>query len=115
MNIRFSPTQKKIVENTEDAMAVIATAGSGKTRVLTGRIAYLLQNVSGYFRILAITFTNKAADEMKNRLSSIPNIVERVFIGTIHSFCLNILREKGNIIGFNEMPHLFEKEMDRLE
>lgn len=115
MNIQFSPTQKKIVENPEGAMAVIAAAGSGKTRVLTGRIAYLLQNVPGSYRILALTFTNKAAEEMKSRLSSIPNIDERVFIGTIHSFCLNILREKGNIIGFQEMPHFFEKETDRLE
>ncbi|MFH0905026.1 MAG: ATP-dependent helicase [Methanobacteriota archaeon] len=115
MNIQFSPTQKTIVQNTEGAMAVIAAAGSGKTRVLTGRIAYLLQNVPGSYRILALTFTNKAADEMKSRLSSITNIDERVFIGTIHSFCLNILREKGNIIGFHEMPHIFEKETDRLE
>jgi len=114
-NINFSATQKKIVENTEGAMAVIAAAGSGKTRVLTGRIAYLLQNIPGSYRILALTFTNKAAEEMKSRLSSIPNVNERVFIGTIHSFCLNILREKGHIIGFAEMPHIFEKETDRIE
>jgi len=115
MNIRFSPTQEKIVKNTEGAMAVIAAAGSGKTRVLTGRIDYLLKNVPGSYKILALTFTNKAADEMRARLSSIPNIVERVFIGTIHSFCLDIIREKGYIIGLTEMPHIFEKETDRIE
>ena len=90
-------------------MAVIAAAGSGKTRVLTGRIAHLLQNIPGSYRVLALTFTNKAADEMRNRLSVIPNISERVFIGTIHSFCLNILREKGYIIGLTELPHIFER------
>lgn len=113
--IQFSPSQLKIVKNVEGAMSVIASAGSGKTRVLTGRIKYLLENVPGSYKILALTFTNKAADEMKERLSSIQNIDERVFIGTIHSFCLNILREKGHIIGYHEMPHIFEKESDRIE
>jgi len=113
--IKFSPTQKKVVESIEGAMSVIASAGSGKTRVLTGRIAYLLQNIPGSYRILALTFTNKAAEEMKSRLSSIPTNNERVFIGTIHSFCLNILREKRHIIGLTEMPHIFEKETDRIE
>ncbi len=113
--IQYSTAQNKIVEMTEGAMAVIASAGSGKTRVLTGRISYLLQNIPGSYRVLALTFTNKAAEEMKSRLSDIPNIDDRVFIGTIHSFCLNLIREKGNVIGFNEMPHIFNKESDRLE
>jgi DNA helicase-2/ATP-dependent DNA helicase PcrA len=113
--IKFSPTQKKVVESIEGSMAVIAAAGSGKTRVLTGRIAYLLQNIPGSYRIMALTFTNKAAEEMKSRLSSISSINERVYIGTIHSFCLNILREKRHIIGLTEMPHIFEKETDRIE
>lgn len=115
MNIKYSTTQRIIVESVGGAMAVIAAAGSGKTRVLTGRIAYLLQNIPGSYRIMALTFTNKAAEEMKSRLSSIPTINERVFIGTIHSFCLNILREKRHIIGLTEMPHIFEKETDRIE
>ncbi len=113
--IQYSPSQNKIVEMTEGAMAVVASAGSGKTRVLTGRISYLLQNIPGSYRVLALTFTNKAAEEMKSRLSDIPNMDDRVFIGTIHSFCLNLIREKGNVIGFNEMPHIFNKESDRLE
>ena len=113
--IKYSKKQREIVEATEGAMAVIASAGSGKTRVLTGRIRYLLENVPGSFKILAITFTNKAADEMKERLSSAPNIDSRTFISTIHSFCLNVIREKGHIIGYDEMPHIFEKESDRLE
>lgn len=113
--IQYSQTQRKIVETTEGPMAVIASAGSGKTRVLTGRIAHILETVPGSYRILAFTFTNKAADEMKERLSSISNVEDRVFIGTIHSFCLNILREKGYVIGYQAMPHIFEKESDRLE
>jgi len=113
--IQFSPSQKMIVEKTQGAMSVIASAGSGKTRVLTGRVRYLLENIPGSYKILALTFTNKAAEEMKDRLGSVSNINERVFIGTIHSFCLSIIREKGNLIGFNEMPHIFEKENDRLE
>ncbi len=114
-DIHFSALQKRIVEKTKGSMSVIAAAGSGKTRVLTGRVRHLLENVPGSYRILSLTFTNKAADEMKDRLSSIPNISDRAFIGTIHSFCLNILREKGNVIGYGEMPHIFEKESDRLE
>lgn len=115
INIQYSTKQREVVESTEGAMAVVAAAGSGKTRILTGRIAHLIENVSGSYRILALTFTNKAADEMKTRLSIIPNINERVFIGTIHSFCINILREKGHVIGFAELPHIFEREQDRLD
>lgn len=114
-NVEFSTSQRKIVEQTKGAMAVIASAGTGKTRVLTGRVRQLIEKVPGAFKILSLTYTNKAAEEMKNRLSSIPNVENRVFIGTIHSFCLNIIREKGHIIGYDQVPHLFEKESDRLE
>lgn len=115
MSIKYSPLQKKIVETTEGPMAVIASAGSGKTRVLTGRIDYVLSTKPGSYKILALTFTNKAADEMKSRLASIPDVAERVFIGTIHSLCLNVIREKGHIIGYDEMPHIFNNENDRME
>lgn len=115
MSLKYSPLQKKIVETVEGPMAVVASAGSGKTRVLTGRIENVLMAKPGAYRILALTFTNKAADEMKHRLSSVPNVSERVFIGTIHSFCLNIIQEKRHMIGFDEMPHIFNEEADRLE
>ncbi|OPY73906.1 MAG: ATP-dependent DNA helicase PcrA [Syntrophorhabdus sp. PtaU1.Bin002] len=115
MSIKYSPLQRKIVETTEGAMAVIASAGSGKTRVLTGRIDHVLSTKPGSYKMLALTFTNKAADEMKSRLASLPDVSERVFIGTIHSLCLNIIRGKGHIIGYDEMPHIFNNENDRME
>lgn len=115
MQLNFSPMQERIVKTTEGSMAVLAAAGSGKTRVITGRIRHVLEAIPGAFRVMALTFTNKAAEEMKSRLAEMPNIGERVFIGTIHSFCLNVIREKGNVIGYPEMPHIYNNETDRLE
>ena len=92
--------QIKPVMDTEGAVLVLAGAGSGKTRVLTSRIAYILsENKADLSAILAITFTNKAAGEMKERLARMLGGGEGKWICTIHSMCVKILREFGGRIG----------------
>ena len=86
MNIQLSETQRKIVEHGEGPLLVVAGPGSGKTRVLTERVRRLLNEDTGHFRILALTFTNSAANEMKERLSDIPNLEIRPFVGTLAVF-----------------------------
>ena len=89
--------------DTEGYVLVFAGAGSGKTRVLTNRIAHLV-NGKGVNpeNVLAITFTNKAADEMKSRLSTMVPGVERMWVSTIHSMCVRILRNSiGRLEGYN--------------
>lgn len=91
---KLNEEQIKPVKETEGPVLVIAGAGSGKTRVLTSRIAYLVQEKGVAPRnILAITFTNKAANEMKERLSKIIENSEEMWVCTIHSMCVRILRE----------------------
>lgn len=90
----LNPEQLKPVKDTEGAVLVLAGAGSGKTRVLTSRIAYILREGKATLsEILAITFTNKAANEMKERLSSVIGEGDGKWICTIHSMCVKILRE----------------------
>lgn len=112
---RLSPEQLRIATHVEGPMLVVAGPGSGKTRVLTERIRYLLTQVSGHFRVLALTFTNKAAEEMKDRLSDLGDLRERAFIGTIHGFCLEVLSERGNLVGIEGAPNVFEMAKDRRE
>ena len=113
MEIKLSRQQEKVTDHHEGALLVLAGAGSGKTRVLTERIKKLLKQ--GTYHVLALTFTNKAAEEMKYRLEDVPDIEERSFIGTIHSFCLEIISKQGYAIGMSETPHFFDKEDDRKE
>jgi len=113
MKVSLSDQQKKITEHRDGALLVLAGAGSGKTRVLIERIKKLLNE--GTYHVLALTFTNKAAEEMKYRLEDVIDIKERSFIGTIHSFCLEIISNQGYSIGLTEMPHFFDKEDDRKE
>ncbi|MBQ8992823.1 MAG: UvrD-helicase domain-containing protein, partial [Turicibacter sp.] len=91
---KMNPQQKEAILTTEGPLLVMAGAGSGKTRVLTHRIAYLMseKQVSPY-NILAITFTNKAAREMKERVEKlIGDQGKDVWISTFHSMCVRILR-----------------------
>ena len=87
--------QKEAVQTTKGPLLILAGAGSGKTKVLTSRIAYLIQNGIKPKSILAVTFTNKAAKEMKVRIGNIvgENIIKYMWIGTFHSICGRILRE----------------------
>lgn len=112
---RLSATQTRVVEHGEGALLVVAGPGSGKTRVLTERVRRLMTEVPGHFRILALTFTNKAANEMKERLSDLGNENQRAFIGTMHSFCLEMLSERGKPVGVDGLPHVFEQHKDRKE
>lgn len=96
--------------NCEGSILVEAAAGSGKTRILTERVRYLLTKKPGvHFSVLCLTFTNKAAEEMKGRLRSVPRIRDRAFIGTFHEFCLGqILIKQKKELGFKEVPHIFD-------
>ena len=98
----LNPAQEEAVTHTGGPLLVLAGAGSGKTRVLTRRIAWLIreQGVSP-FEILAITFTNKAADEMKARVAALVGPVARkMWVSTFHSACVRILRRDGAALGF---------------
>jgi len=113
MTIQLSNTQKLIVEHDYGPLLVVAGPGSGKTRVLTERIRRLLNEKNEHFRILALTFTNKAANEMKERLSDLRNIEKRAFIGTLHSFCMEVLSNRGKAVGVERLPNIFESYQDR--
>jgi len=93
----LNENQLKAVKHIDGPCLVIAGAGSGKTKVLTTRIAYLIESGIKPWNILAITFTNKAAKEMKERLSNIISL-EAGFVGTFHSLGLKIIRENHDIL-----------------
>jgi DNA helicase-2/ATP-dependent DNA helicase PcrA len=109
----LSTQQEVVVSHVDGPMLVVAGPGSGKTRVLTERVRRLLTTVDGHFRILALTFTNKAADEMKERLADLGEERKRAFIGTLHGFCLDLLTERGKFVGVIGVPHIFEHYKDR--
>jgi DNA helicase-2/ATP-dependent DNA helicase PcrA len=109
----LSNQQEVVVSHVDGPMLVVAGPGSGKTRVLTERVRRLLTTVDGHFRVLALTFTNKAADEMKERLADLGEERKRAFIGTLHGFCLDLLTERGKFVGVIGVPHIFEHYKDR--
>lgn len=94
--------QAEAVQTTEGPLLIMAGAGSGKTRVLTHRIAYLIdEKMVNPWNILAITFTNKAAREMKERAASLNPATQDCLIATFHSMCVRILRREADHIGYN--------------
>ncbi|MDO8526854.1 MAG: ATP-dependent DNA helicase [Deltaproteobacteria bacterium] len=120
--IEQTPTtnQKRAIELTAKSIAIIAGAGSGKTKVLTGRLVHLLKNKKITLnQILCITFTERAAQELKNRIALLlpPEMKKELPfapIGTFHGFCLNILREQAALIGLSEWLSVWDEHTARL-
>ena len=103
--------QKEAIENINGPLLIIAGAGSGKTRVLTYRYAHLIKTYGINFEnVLAITFTNKAANEMKDRISDLLNLeLSPKWISTFHSLCVKMLRIHGHLIGFNNNFTIYDQ------
>ncbi len=93
-------------------MQVLASAGSGKTRVLTERVRFLIENTSKD-GVIALTFTNKAAEEMLARLDDLEGVEERCWIATIHAVAQRILNQYGQSIGLPSELHIYERDQDR--
>jgi DNA helicase-2/ATP-dependent DNA helicase PcrA len=108
----LNSAQRKAAEHIKGPVMVIAGAGSGKTRVLTYRIAHLLANGADAFQILALTFTNKAAREMKERIAKVVSADEakNVWMGTFHSIFARILRVEGSRLGFPSNFTIYDTE-----
>ncbi|MEA3018564.1 MAG: ATP-dependent helicase UvrD/PcrA, partial [Actinomycetota bacterium] len=98
---QLNPDQADAVVHGSGPLLVVAGAGSGKTRVLTHRIAHLISEGVSPFEILAITFTNKAADEMKHRVAELVGpVAQKMWVSTFHAACVRILRRDGKALGF---------------
>ena len=106
--------QKEAAEYVDGPLLILAGAGSGKTRVLTYKIAYLLEKeIVKPWQILAITFTNKAAKEMKERVNSlIGDIANDIWLGTFHSVCVRILKREITLLGYGTDFNIFD-ELDK--
>lgn len=111
---KLSPIQKEAAEWGKSPLLVLAGPGSGKTRVLTYRIAHILDSsCDENFRVLGLTFTTKAADEMRSRVANfVPGQEERLFLGTFHSFCADVLRQHGTHLNINPNFNIYSQSVD---
>ena len=110
-NLKLNPAQNEAVTHGNGPLLVVAGAGSGKTRVLTSRIAYLI-NEKGIspFEILAITFTNKAAEEMRHRVVElVGSVAHKMWVSTFHSACVRILRQAADEIGSSQNFTIYDQ------
>ena len=108
----LNPAQREAVETVDGPLLIVAGPGSGKTRVITHRIAYLVR-VCGInpYSILAMTFTNKAAREMRDRLVRLAGPhADALTVGTFHSFCARLLRREGDFIGLSRNYSIFDDD-----
>ncbi|MFP4698201.1 MAG: DNA helicase PcrA [Eubacteriales bacterium] len=112
----LNPMQKKAVLHTEGPLLLLAGAGSGKTRVLTHRIAYLIEEKGIMpWNILAITFTNKAAKEMRERVDNLIGLGgENVWVSTFHSTCVRILRRHVDKIGYDKTFAIYDTDDQKI-
>ncbi|MFO7904395.1 MAG: 3'-5' exonuclease [Pirellulaceae bacterium] len=105
----LTPSQREAIEHIEGPQQIIAGPGSGKTRVVTHRIAYMLLKEIPDYCIVALTFTNKAADEMRQRVDALcPD--RHVWIGTFHRFCAQQLRHHASLVGLQENYSILDVE-----
>ncbi len=106
----LNPSQREAVAATEGPVLVVAGAGSGKTRVLTFRVAHLIRDLGvSPYGMLAITFTNKAADEMKQRVAHLVGAVSRgMWVSTFHSACVRILRRDAPLLGYRSAFSIYD-------
>src|SRR5438309_3990702 len=107
----LNPVQREAVTHPGGPLLIVAGAGSGKTRVLTHRIAWLIkeQGISP-FEILAITFTNKAADEMKTRVEALVGpVAQKMWVSTFHSACVRILRRDAQRLGYKSAFTIYDQ------
>ena len=113
----LSPTQRRAVHWDTGAALVLAGPGAGKTRVLTTRVARILDSTpQKNFRVLALTFTTKAADEMRARVEdAVPGLANRTVIGTFHSFCAQVLRQHGSHLKIRPDFGVYDQDQDRAE
>lgn len=111
----LNPAQKEAVLTTEGPLLVLAGAGSGKTRVLTYRIAHLVADLDiAPWRILAITFTNKAAAEMRERLGALlPDGTRGMWVCTFHAMCVRMLREDADLLGYTGQFTIYDDDDSR--
>ena len=108
----LNPAQREAVEAIDGPLLIVAGPGSGKTRVISHRVAYLVRvcGISPY-RIMAVTFTNKAAREMKDRLQRLVGArVDQISAGTFHAFCAALLRRDGNHVGLDSSFSIYDDE-----
>lgn len=118
MNITLSKKQQEVVDFTGGNLLVIAGAGSGKTRVLTEKMKKDIKSLKPGEKVLAITFSNKASDELNERLNLSLGELEvskKSYVGTTHKFCMEIISSKGSLIGLPENLNLCESYTDRLQ
>jgi len=110
----LSPIQQEAAKWDKSPLLVLAGPGAGKTRVLTCRIAHILDSsCDENFRVLGLTFTNKAADEMRSRVANfVPGQEGRLFLGTFHSFCADVLRQHGTHLNINPNFHIYSQNVD---
>ncbi|MDR0272448.1 MAG: UvrD-helicase domain-containing protein [Clostridiales bacterium] len=106
----LNPTQHEAAVHMDGPLLIFAGAGSGKTRVLTYRVAHLIECGVDPYHIIAITFTNKAAREMRERISEITPLGEKVWVSTFHAACTRILRREIETLGFNSGFSIYDTQ-----